>query len=299
MVTERSLRDFGPLSAAEQTIVASLDTGIFDRVGAGGTPAEGDASREVRAALIRLLMLGAPDAPRLHEKGLRLSGAWIRGVLDLEGCRIRRDIGLADCRFEATPILRSAVVDTLFLDGSVLPGLSADRLEARGGVYLRGADVGGAVLLSGARIGGEVVLDGATLNAPDGVALEASGIETGGDFTLRGATCRGAVDLAGARLGGDLGASGATILRAGATAFDGDGLAAAGDLAMRAAQITGEARFVGARIGGDVVLDGGTFEAPGGAGACLQPGCRRRRAVPPRRARGSPARSASPGRRSG
>ena len=39
--------------------------------------------------------------------------------------------------------LRYAVIDNLFLDGSSLPGLQAERLEARGGVSLKGADVSG------------------------------------------------------------------------------------------------------------------------------------------------------------
>ncbi len=268
-VTERRLVDLGSLSPAEEAIVASLDTGMFDRLGDGAAPEAGDASREVRAALIRLLILGAPDAPRLHEKGLRLSGAWITGVLDLEGCRIRRDVGLADCRFEATPILRSAVIDSLFLDGSILPGLAADRLEARGGVYLRGTRVDGAVQLRGARVGGDAVFDNAALAEPGGVALEATGIETGGDFTLRGVRCRGAVVLADARLGGNLGASGAEVVRSDGTAIDGDGLVAAGDVALRSARVSGETRFVGARIGGDVDLDGGVFEAAGGQALVL------------------------------
>ncbi len=263
-MTERSLQDFEPLSAAEAGIVAALDTGMFDRLGAGAPPLAGDAARTVRAALIRFLMLGGSNAPRLHEKGLRLSGACIVGALDLEGCRIPRDIGLVDCRFEAAPILRSAVIDTLFLDGSILPGLSADRLEARGGVYLRGAQVEGSILLPGARIGGEVVLDGATLTHPGGVALDASNMETGGDLTLRGTTCLGGVKLTGARLGGDLGASGASIAMVGAAAIDAGGVVVAGDVALRAARLKGEAQFIGARIEGDVDLDGGVFEAPGG-----------------------------------
>ncbi len=79
---------------------------------------------------LRYLILGS-DGYRSHEKGLRLSGAWITGILDLEGCRIPRDIGLKDCHFEASPVLRSAIIDNLFLDGSVLPGLQADRPSKR------------------------------------------------------------------------------------------------------------------------------------------------------------------------
>ena len=104
-----------------------------------------DPSRVVRAAFLRFLMLGGEDGCRPHEKGIRISGAWITGVLDLEACLISRDIGLSDCHFEAAPVLRAAIINRLFLDGSLLPGLQAERLEARGGVYLRGAEVRGEV----------------------------------------------------------------------------------------------------------------------------------------------------------
>jgi len=133
-----SLADFHPLSAAETKVVAHLQLGDFDRLGDGLRPEQEDPERTVRADLLRYLILG-DGAYRLHEKGLRLSGAWIIGILDLEGCRIPRDIGLKDCHFDASPVLRSAVIDNLFLDGSALPGLQADRLEARGVLSLRGA----------------------------------------------------------------------------------------------------------------------------------------------------------------
>ena len=86
-------------------------------------PEQEDPARTVRATLLRFLILGNSEY-HLHEKGLRLSGAWVSGILDLEGCRIPRDIGLKDCHFEASPILRSAIIDNLFLDGSAMPGIA-------------------------------------------------------------------------------------------------------------------------------------------------------------------------------
>jgi len=56
------------------------------------------------------------------------------GLLDLEACRIIRDIGLNNCHFDTAPVLNSSVIERLFLDGSALPGLHAERLEARGAV---------------------------------------------------------------------------------------------------------------------------------------------------------------------
>lgn len=89
-----SLADFQPLHAAEAKVVAGLGSGDFSRIGNGLCPEGNDPTRIVRAELLRLLILGGGDDFRLHEKGLRLSGAEVTGILDLEGCRIPRDIAL-------------------------------------------------------------------------------------------------------------------------------------------------------------------------------------------------------------
>ena len=50
------------------------------------SPDEGaDGAVMLRAAVVRQILLGAPGAPALHDKGLRLRGAWIDGALDLQG----------------------------------------------------------------------------------------------------------------------------------------------------------------------------------------------------------------------
>jgi hypothetical protein len=258
-----SLADFRPLSAAEAKVVAHLQLGDFDRLGDGLRPEKIDAERTVRADLLRYLILGN-DGYRLHEKGLRLSGAWISGILDLEGCRISRDIGLKDCHFEASPVLRSAVIDNLLLDGSALPGLQADRLEARGCLSLRGAIVTGEIRLSGARTGGNIEADGASITWPSGIVIEAGGLEARGGVLLRGANVRGGINLSGVRLGGDINAVGARIERPGEVALYGDAVVAGGDLALRGATIIGEARFLGARFGGDVDCTAASVSQPGG-----------------------------------
>ncbi|MBB3541402.1 MULTISPECIES: hypothetical protein [unclassified Rhizobium] len=258
-----SLADYRPLSVAEEKVVAHLQMGDFDRLGDGLRPRDEDPERTVRAELLRYLILGN-DEYRLHEKGLRLTGAWITGILDLEGCRIPRDIGLKDCHFEASPILRSAIIDNLFLDGSALPGLQADRLEARGCLSLRAAIVTGEIRLPGARIGGSIEADGVSIASPDGIALDADGLETSGGILLRGADVRGGLNLSAVRLGGDVNAVGARLERPGEVVLNGDGIVAAGDLALRGAIIVGETRLLGARFGGDIDCTSASLSQPGG-----------------------------------
>lgn len=264
MVAASGLAAFQPLNAAEAKIVANLKSGDFDRLGDGLRPDWDDPARTVRAELLRFLILGGDDPSHMHEKGLSVSGARVTGLLDLEGCRIPRDIRLKDCSFDASPVLRSAIIDNLFLDGSALPGLQADRLEARGGVSICGATIIGEIRLCGARIGGNIEADGATISCPDGVAVNADGLEARGGILLRGAEVSGGVNLSAARLGADVNAVGATIERPGGIALNGDGIAARGDLALRGATITGEVSMLGAHFGGDVDCRSATISEPEG-----------------------------------
>ena len=258
------LAEFGPLSKAEERVVAGLRSGALDRLGDGSRPSADDPTRVLRADLVRFLILGGDEDSRPHEKGLRISGAFIQGVLDLEGCRVPRDIGLKDCLFDRAPTLRSAVIDSLFMDGSAFPGLEADRLEARGGVYLRSAAILGEVELRGARLGGHFDCRGATIENPGGMAISADGLELRGSVLLRGTTIVGGIGLPAARLGGDLDCVGVSIERPGEIALDGDNIEMRGDFALRSASIAGGIRAQGARIGGDVDCSTASLSQPGG-----------------------------------
>jgi hypothetical protein len=255
------LARFGPFGPAEQRLIDGVGTGTLDRV--GGLPDLANEASHIRAALIRFLVLGGADAPRMHEKGLRLSGACVIGVLDLEGCRVPRDIGLLDCLFDSTPVLRSAVIDTLSLDGSDLPGLDADRLDARGDVLFRSATLRGKVQLRGARIGGDMVFDAATLDCPDDLALRAERIAIRGSVLFRGASVRGGIALPGGRIGGDLDLIGAEISHPEGVALDAASAQIEGDLTLRLAQARGEVSLVSARIGGDIDLTGARISRAG------------------------------------
>jgi len=260
-MTEGRLAGFGELGQAEVALLDGLGSGSLDRLGAGGLPEAGDVTRKVRADLIRYLLLGGPDAPRMHEKGLRLSGAWIVGPLDLEGCRVPRDIGLLDCRFEATPVLLSAIIDTLSFDGSDLPGLVADRLDARGDLLFRSATIHGPMQLRGVRVGGDLIFDGAKLASPGGRVIRAERISVRGGALFRGASVRGGIAVPGGRIGGDLDLIGATIESTEGPAIEADSTQVDGDVTLRLASVTGSVSMVTARVGGDMDLTGATISS--------------------------------------
>lgn len=258
------LDDFRPLLPAEEEIVARLQSGNFDRLGDGVLPTEADPARIVRAPFLRFLILGGEAGCRPHEKGVLVRGAWISEVLDLEACRVFRDIGLIDCHFEAVPNLRAAIISRLFLDGSRLPGLQAERLEARGGMYLRGAEVDGEINLDQARLGGNLECDGAVIRARSGHALLARSLEVR-NVLLRGATLRGGLNLSGAVVAADLDLTGAAVPLAERTALDASALVCQGSILLPSARIAGEIQLTGSEIAGDLDCSGTIVENPGGA----------------------------------
>jgi len=259
------LADFHPLLPAEEIVVAGLATGDFDRLGDGSRPDAPEPGRLIRAAFLRFLILGGDDEFRPHEKGIRLSGAYVGGVLDLEACHVVRDIGLTNCRFDSTPVLNSAVIERLFLDGSAMPGLNAERVQARGGLYLRGAEVSGAARLASATFGGAVLCDGSVFSPVAGPAFDAEGIEAR-RLHMRGARCDGPVILTGAELAGDLDCASMEVAgEKTGIALDARAVDVGGSVILRGARIAGETNLVAARIRSDLSCTAAHLRNPGGA----------------------------------
>lgn len=90
-MTPRNVSDF-ELSWAERKVVAECGSG-GDIVLGNEVPQSDSRRRRVRADLIRLLLLGDDPQYRLHERGVRLAGAWIPDL-----CRDLPDIALLFCR---------------------------------------------------------------------------------------------------------------------------------------------------------------------------------------------------------
>ena len=259
------LADFQPLLPAEQEVIATLRSGDFDRLGheaAGSLPETEDTTRTVRAEFLRFLLLGGEDGARPHEKGIRVQGAWVTGTLDLEGCRIPRDIGLKKCRFDAAPILRSAIIDSLVMDGSIMPGLDADRIEARGTISLRGAVITGGLLVEGGRIGGNLDCTGVVIDETNDLAIHAEDL-VASSVLLRGAVIKGSIRLSGARLSADVDAFNLRVTCAGKPAIDAGAIETRGSVMLRSARVEGTLRLVSSRISSDLILQDALLSNPG------------------------------------
>lgn len=138
-----------------------------------------DPDRRVRPTLIRYLLEGGcKNGVRPHPKGVNVSGAWIDGVLDCEGCVTQLDLALTNCLFEQRVIFRDARLGALYLSGSrAKKGVNLHRLQTEKSVHLRGgfhatgevnlvsAKIAGNLEASNAQFEGKLILDSAQIGS--------------------------------------------------------------------------------------------------------------------------------------
>lgn len=173
---------FAPFSDAEQKLIDDAANPERTSVGDGELPQSDDQERLVRAELIRHLLLGFDG---LHDKGIRLRGAWISGTLDLQGCDCERDISLSHCHLSNPINLVNARLRGLHFSACSLTGVSADNTSFSGSVYIRaGSNIVGEISLAGARISGDLQICDATIDSPRQDAIFAPSLRVEGSVFL-------------------------------------------------------------------------------------------------------------------
>ncbi len=279
-----SLRDsrIGEVRARGLRVEGSLDI-------SGVAPLGDTAWIDAHAAVIegdllaRGTRLQAPEpregiAHRDARYALRLSGAEIRGSLDLMGGFVAiGGIALDTAHVTGDVVARGAAVGAG--EGDAI-GAQAARFD---GVVILGDGfvAAGVIWLMGARIAGTLDMNGARLvNRSDdgqGVVLAADTAEIGGSILLRnGFIAEGAVSLRGTRIGASLECDGASLSN---RTPDGMGIALAADHAIVGGAVLlrngfsaqGAVSLTGAKLGGNLECDSATFTnaTPDGAGVAL------------------------------
>lgn len=213
------LESFKPLLPAEETLIATCTDG--ERVVLGdGRPTRLDAPSEdvemtaradeaeaengaeaangsmrpegqdiaqctIRAELIRALLLDQIDEAQLHEKGLRIRGAFVQGVLDLQGVDSSHDLSLSNCILEKTPSFLNARLRGLFMSGSITPGILADNAQFDGSVFLR-SDFQSTeeISLPGVKITGDLQICNAKISGKGRPAIFAPSLKVEGSIYL-------------------------------------------------------------------------------------------------------------------
>jgi hypothetical protein len=265
----RAWEDFEP-TATEEKLAEAARVGEICELGLAA-PKTGEASNTIRAEFLRFLALGGDARAPMHEKGLRLRGAFVEGALDLEGAELPFDLLPIFCSFVQPITFRGAHGRTINLHGSHLNGLSADGLRLDGALFLRHVQATGEMRLLGAQITGNLECDQGQFKNPGGFALVCDRVEIGGSVFLRAEFhATGATRLLGARITGDLDCTKGYFDNAGGAALSCDGAEIGGGVLLsNGFHATGETRLLDARISGNLDCTGGRVNnARGGALVC-------------------------------
>jgi uncharacterized protein YjbI with pentapeptide repeats len=255
------------LTPTERRLWRAFPTGAtVDLRQAGDEPEHGGTwgpERTVRAHVLRALLLsGTPDDGEIA--ALRLSGARITGVLNLQYATIEHAIRLWACHFEQTPILYGAKVRQLNLSESYLPGLTAATLQVDGVLRITDCRIPGPVQLGGAKISGALFLDRANLGEEKNAILQLYQAVIGDDLWAPNLTAHGEVDLSGARIAGAVTLDDATLNAPGATVLKAESLTVGSNLSARRLRATGRVNLRGSRFPGQIDLTGARLSSPGG-----------------------------------
>lgn len=267
-VTGRRLSHFLPLEPAEQLLLDCCRTGEMARL-AEQRPEAPDSTNRIRASFLRFLLLGGDEQAPVHERGVQLSGSWVVGQLDLEGCVVPSNVTLGNSHFDDLLLAQDARFGgVLALEGCCLnQGMNADRLQVSGGIYLRDRFLAKHhVRLFGAQIGNCLDCSCGQFEETDGAALSADGaVVKGAVFLSDNFRAVGEVRLLGAQIGGNLQCNGGKFQGTIGNALSADGMIVQGTVFLNERfSATGEVRLLGAQIGGDLQCNGGKFQVVAG-----------------------------------
>lgn len=177
------LDHLSPFSPAEERFLTECTRPARISLGDGVLPQEPTPDCRIRAELLRAVLMG--EGVKLHEKGLRLRGAWIEEALDLQGSRIDSDITFGNCNIPAGLNLVGATMKALFVNGSRMGDISADHARFNGSVYIRGETaIQGEIVLAGARIDGDLQICDAVISPRGQDAVFAPSLKVDGSVYL-------------------------------------------------------------------------------------------------------------------
>lgn len=197
----RTLAEFLPLKPAEKKLLDAAKIGKFANIG-GVRPKNITKYNLVRAEFLRFMILGGDKYAPVHERGVLLQGAYVKGNLDLFGAKIDNAIALYNC-FCSIVNLQDSKTRSITFEGSRVNSIIADRINIDGSLFLRKMFLANRnVRLTGAVIGGDVDLSGGLFKGVFSKnCITCDGIEVKGDFAVRNGTVfEGGVSLSSGNL---------------------------------------------------------------------------------------------------
>jgi hypothetical protein len=265
----RSLSDFQidgavtphRLHPAEEELLICAGRGELCDLGSA-VPAAAADQNNIRAGFLRFLILGGDESAAVHEKGIRLRGAFIDGNLDLGGALEVAMIDLWRCRIEGDFSTRNARLNELLLKGTHVRALNCNSAQIAGNVYLSdGFKAQGEAGFASARISGRLDCKDGTFENPDRVALSLYNARVGGSVFLNGGFhAKGQVRLEASEIGGLLNCQSGRFENPEGLTLNGIGAQIRGSVQLgNNFKSSGSVNLRGAEIGGDLFCPGGHF----------------------------------------
>ena len=196
------------LTEAEQKLIKAALNGTECTLGEGDQRGQRPArakvtsQRKIRAEILRYLILGGCPRARVADWGVRLTGAFIEGRLDISHAATNGATKLAHCRFSDAFDAHQSEFRNLDLTGSKMHALELQGSLVHGDLLLKDIHVTALTSLSGATIEGQLDCAGATFDAEGRDAFDAQDMKVSQGFFWRGVTISdGCVDLTMARVG--------------------------------------------------------------------------------------------------
>ena len=227
------------------------------------------AGDDVPATLLVGLLAGAPQRAEGRIPALRLTGAVVRGPLELPGATVPALVELTGCTFDEPIDLYAADLAGWRLTRCTLPGLRAANLRVRSELALQVCTVTGPVVLPDARIEGPLRLTGTRLDAAGGHALGGVRLMIRGVLDAQELQAQGEVRLSGARIDGNIDLRGARLACPGGDALDASGVQVGGNLRCeRGFSAQGRVVLAGASVVGNAVFSGATLHGSTNPAKC-------------------------------
>ncbi|MFF4401058.1 hypothetical protein [Streptomyces sp. NPDC001480] len=167
---------------------------------------------EVRAEVVRWLLVAAPRPVPGSLARLRLAGTRITGRLDLAEADVRCAIRLRSCRLDEVPCFDGGHFNALELRDCALPGLTAVGTRIDRECVLADSVIGGTLDLRSLSVGTRLSLNRSRTAASDGrPAIDAESLSVDEGFSAVGLECAGPVRLTSAQIRDALTLRGARI----------------------------------------------------------------------------------------
>ncbi|MDI3336461.1 hypothetical protein QKW60_08595 [Defluviimonas aestuarii] len=266
------------LTDPEKELIECCREGRECKLGDGTRPEGPDPDRNIRADLLRYLILGGCDECMLDEVGVQLIGAYVPDHLILDFGSAVGQTRLVNVCFAEEISAQQTLFKLLNLSGSQIPGLNAQCAVFEGPVFLRDKFCAiGEVNFAGARIESQLDCSNARFENAHGKALNAQVANVaGGVFLQRGFKAIGEVRLSGLTVGGQFSCLNSSFNNANGYALEAGRITVGGEFLWKTAVVeAGIVHLAAAHVGvlvddlqswpesGRLYLDGFTYDRIG------------------------------------